>query len=144
MEGLHGPELALQMRPLGTPNVVDAEVFPPVRSHTPDPSFFLPYMTEDIAFEEEYEEYLSDLGAGEGDNAETFISSSQSAWSRLPESAAEIAGDISDSESVVTIGDLGDDADASQPLRDENLNDWTVRYSNCDVPHSNMLLMFLS
>ena len=27
---------------------------------------FLPYITEDIAFEEEYEEYLSDLGWSDG------------------------------------------------------------------------------
>lgn len=128
MEGLHGPELSHLIRPLGTPNLVDADVFPPVRSHTPDPSFFLPYMTEDIAFEEEYEEYLSDLGSGEGDSIDRdlFVSSGNSAWSRLPDSAAEIAGDISDSESVVTIGDLGDDH-MGMEVRDENLNDWTVR-----------------
>ena len=47
-----GPELSAISRPLGTPNIVEADVFPPVRAQAPDPSIFLPYTTEDIAFEE--------------------------------------------------------------------------------------------
>lgn len=132
LEGLHpGPELSGLIRPLGTPNVVEADVFPPSRSQAPDPSIFLPYITEDIAFEEEYEEYLSDLGWSDQtstDGQPLFGGpSSQSAWHRLPEFAADIADGISDSESVVSIGDLGDDArlDVNE-VPDENLNNWEV------------------
>ncbi|KAF8895564.1 hypothetical protein BD779DRAFT_1609072 [Infundibulicybe gibba] len=116
LEGLHpGPELSI-IRPMGTPNTVDSDVFPPSRSQAPDPSIFLPYMTEDIAFEEEYEEYLSDLGW-------------QFCLASSPGFASEIADGISDSESIVSIGDLGDDArlDANRDDRDtidENLNNW--------------------
>ena len=55
-------ELSAIARPVGIWNSVDPDVFPPVRAQAPDLSIFLPYTTEDIAFEEEYEEYLSDLG----------------------------------------------------------------------------------
>ncbi|KAK7695945.1 hypothetical protein QCA50_000584 [Cerrena zonata] len=127
LEGLHpGPELSGILRPIGTPNHVDADVFPPLRAQAPDPSIFLPYVTEDIAFEEEYEEYLSDLGwSDQYPHAE-----GTSAWSRLPEFAADIAADISDSESIVSIGELGDDArlkadgDDKDSVPDENMNNW--------------------
>jgi hypothetical protein len=131
MEGLHpGPELANVMRPVGTPNIVDADVFPPSRSQAPDPSIFLPFVTEDIAFEEEYEEYLSDLGWAEEsshDNRPLFGGTPSNAWERLPQFASDIADGISDSESVVSIGDLADDArlDAADAV-DENLNNWEV------------------
>ncbi|KAK7061485.1 Striatin-interacting protein 1 [Favolaschia claudopus] len=132
LEGLHpGAELGL-IRPVsGTPNIVDADVFPPARSQAPDPSIFLPYITEDIAFEEEYEEYLSDLGwsesGGVGEDKPLF--GGTSAWSRLPEFAADIGDGISDSESIASIGELGDDArlDPSRDdpeVVDENLNNW--------------------
>lgn len=129
LEGLHpGPELSGILRPIGTPNHVDADVFPPLRAQAPDPSIFLPYVTEDIAFEEEYEEYLSDLGwSDQYPHAE-----GTSAWSRLPEFAADIAADISDSESIVSIGELGDDArlkadgDDKDSVPDENMNNWEV------------------
>ena len=50
-----------------SPNIVEADVFPPLRSQAPDPSIFLPYTNEDIAFEEEYEEYPEeDTGAWMG------------------------------------------------------------------------------
>ncbi|KAG5654067.1 hypothetical protein H0H81_007793 [Sphagnurus paluster] len=130
LEGLHpGPELSNLIRPLGTPNVVDSDVFPPARSQAPDPSIFLPYITEDIAFEEEYEEYLSDLGWSDDQTNEGSLFTGGSAWHRLPSFASDIADGISDSESVVSIGDLGDDArlDPNQDDRDavdENLNDW--------------------
>ncbi|KAG1773964.1 hypothetical protein EDD22DRAFT_976044 [Suillus occidentalis] len=107
MEGLPpGLDLGNIIRPIGTPNVVEADVFPPPRSQAPDPSIFLPYTTEDLAFEEEYEEYL-----------------------RLPELVSSIADNISDSESVVSIGDLGDDSRLDvgrddRDIPDENLNDW--------------------
>ncbi|KAJ7507480.1 hypothetical protein B0H11DRAFT_2313278 [Mycena galericulata] len=128
LEGLYpGPELGL-IRPVGTPNLVDADVFPPSRSQAPDPSIFLPYITEDIAFEEEYEEYLSDLGwADEQTDGPLF--GGTSAWHRLPSFAAEIGDGISDSESIASIGELGDDArlDPSRDdpaVVDENLNNW--------------------
>jgi hypothetical protein len=144
LEGLHpGPELSGIIRPLGTPNIVEADVFPPSRSQAPDTSIFLPFITEDIAFEEEYEEYLSDLGWSDqqstdgplfGANAESAwqrLFEANSAWQRLPTFAAEMADGISDSESITSIGDLGDDPrlDVGRDDRDavdENLNDWEV------------------
>ena len=135
LEGLHpGPELVGIIRPLGTPNVVDTpDVFPPSRSQAPDPSIFLPYITEDIAFEEEYEEYLSDLGYSDHEpiDGQQQLFGGVSAWHRLPEFASTIADNISDSESVVTIGDLGDGdpvvGGITRDLPDENLNNWEVR-----------------
>ncbi|KAE9406015.1 hypothetical protein BT96DRAFT_852276 [Gymnopus androsaceus JB14] len=129
IEGLHpGPELSGIIRPIGTPNIVDADVFPPARSQAPDPSIFLPYIPEDISFEEEYEEYISDLGWSDEQTDALF--SGTSAWARFPaEFAADIADGISDSESIVTIGDLGDetrlDPSRDDPdVVDENLNNW--------------------
>ncbi|KAG6911746.1 hypothetical protein DXG01_007996 [Tephrocybe rancida] len=132
LEGLHpGPELSSLIRPLGTPNTVDADVFPPARAQAPDPSIFLPYITEDIAFEEEYEEYLSDLGLSESELTEgPLFAGTSSAWHRLPAYASQMADGISDSESIVSIGDLGDDArldsgrDDDRDAVDENLNNW--------------------
>lgn len=134
IEGLQpDPQLASLIRPVGTPNTVDSDVFPPSRSQAPNPSIFLPYTTEDLAFEEEYEEYLSDLGLSDDySHSQTFgesgaaASSGSSAWHRLPEYVSEMTDNISDSESIVSIGDLGD---ANQnkddgDLVDENLNNW--------------------
>ncbi|TBU49406.1 N1221-domain-containing protein [Dichomitus squalens] len=124
LEGLHpGPELSGMLRPVQTPNTVDADVFPPLRAQTTEPSIFLPYVTEDIAFEEEYEEYLR-----WSENSDTS-SQGSSAWSRLPELMHDIADGISDSESIVSIGELGDDArlDHTKEARDvpdENVNNW--------------------
>jgi len=125
------------VRPVGTPVTIDADVFPPLRSHAPDPSIFLPFIPEDIAFEEEYEEYLSDLGmSDEGYSADAPLfggvnaaagtgGAGTSAWSRLPEFVSEVADGISDSESIVSIGELGEDGrlDASND-EDENQNNW--------------------
>lgn len=136
MEGLPpGLELGNIIRPLGTPNIVEADVFPPPRSQAPDPSIFLPYTTEDLAFEEEYEEYLSDLGwSDEKASSLSFPPTpSASAWSRLPEFVSSLTDNISDSESVVSIGDLGDDGrlegrdDRENP--DENITNWEVSIS---------------
>lgn len=132
LEGLHpGPELSGIIRPVGTPNTVDADVFPPLRAQQPDPSIFLPYVTEDIAFEEEYQEYLSDLGWSDQpvSAGEATTGSNASAWSRLPE--LDIADNISDSESIVSIGELGDEARLNvdredRDVPDENLNNWEV------------------
>ncbi|KAI3596748.1 cell cycle arrest in response to pheromone-related protein [Moniliophthora roreri] len=136
LEGLHpGPELSGIIRPIGTPNMVEADVFPPARSQAPDPSIFLPYIPEDISFEEEYEEYISDLGLSDSEYASAsdpalFGGGGTSAWSRFPvQFAQDIADGISDSESIVSIGDLGDEA-RLDPNRDdgevvdENLNNW--------------------
>ena len=140
LDGLQpGPEIAGLIRPVGTPNVVEADVFPPLRAQAPDPSIFLPYITEDIAFEEEYEEYLSDLGwhdeptTPHPDNTQSS-GPPQSAWHRLqaPEFVTDMGDGISDSESIVSIGELGDDArmDSMDPGRedgsvpDENRNNW--------------------
>lgn len=116
---------------------MDADVFPPLRAQAPEPSIFLPYQTEDIAFEEEYLEFLTDLGwsdvptdaAGQAHHP----SASSSAWSRLPELVSDISDGISDSESIVSIGELGDEGrlDATSGDRDsvpdENSNSWEVR-----------------
>ncbi|KIY73791.1 N1221-domain-containing protein [Cylindrobasidium torrendii FP15055 ss-10] len=123
LDGLHpGPELSM-IRPTNTPNLQDADVFPPARSSAPNPSIFLPYTTEDINFEAEYEEYISDLGwdfANEGSEGSTSM------WSRFPTEFQHMADNISDSESVVSIGDLGDDLGTSdgETVLDENRNDW--------------------
>jgi hypothetical protein len=130
MDGLHPPELSGIIRPLGTPNSADVDVFPPPRSQAPDPNIFLPYITEDIAFEEEYEEYLKDLGYSDEQTGDMPLFGT-SAWSRLP--YTDISDGISDSESVVTIGELGDDArlDSHRDdnnIVDENRNNWEVRF----------------
>ena len=122
------------IRPIGTPNVVEADVFPPPRSQAPDPSIFLPYTTEDLAFEEEYEEYLSDLGWSDEQSRSPLFGTTMSggnAWQRLPELVTSITDNISDSESVVSIGDLGDDSRLDvgrddRDIPDENLNNWEV------------------
>ncbi|KAF9452194.1 N1221-domain-containing protein [Macrolepiota fuliginosa MF-IS2] len=128
MDGLHPPELVGMIRPLGTPNTVDADVFPPPRSQAPDPNIFLPYITEDIAFEEEYEEYLKDLGYSDEQTGDMPLFGGASAWSRLP-FETDIADGISDSESVVSIGELGDDTRLDhnrddKDIIDENRNNW--------------------
>ena len=86
LSDLHaGPELSAIARPVGTPNIVDPDVFPPVRAQAPDPSIFLPYTTEDIAFEEEYEEYLSDLGmSAKHPIPDSVLFGGTPAWHRLP------------------------------------------------------------
>ncbi|KAF9263661.1 N1221-domain-containing protein [Marasmius fiardii PR-910] len=129
IEGLHpGPELSSIIRPLGTPNTVEADVFPPARSQAPDPSIFLPYIPEDISFEEEYEEYISDLGLPDDSNTDPSLFVGTSAWSRFPAQFAQDIDGISDSESIVSIGDLGDEArDGGRDdgeVVDENLNNW--------------------
>ena len=127
-----GPELSAMARPVGTPNIVEADVFPPVRAQAPDPSIFLPYTTEDIAFEEEYEEYLSDLGITDIYGSSDGLFGGTSAWHRLPHMGPEIADGISDSESIASIGELGDDAkfdaglDSDRESIDENRNNWEV------------------
>ena len=126
LEGLHpGPELSGMLRPVQTPNTVDADVFPPLRAQSTEPSIFLPYVTEDIAFEEEYEEYLR--WSKHSDTS----SQGSSAWARLPELVHDIADSISDSESIVSISELADDArlDTAKETRDvpdENVNNWEV------------------
>ncbi|KAI9001102.1 N1221-domain-containing protein [Trametes punicea] len=121
LEGLHpGPELSGMLRPVQTPNNVDADVFPPLRAQTTEPSIFLPYVTEDIAFEEEYEEYLrwSDENSDTGSQGST-------AWHRLPELVHDIADSISDSESIVSIVELTDEARGTgKEIPDENVNNW--------------------
>ncbi|KJA24554.1 hypothetical protein HYPSUDRAFT_136073 [Hypholoma sublateritium FD-334 SS-4] len=130
MDGLHSdPALSSLIRPIGTPNVVDSDVFPPARSRAPDHSLFLPFIPEDIAFEEEYEEYLSDLGWADdqisADNS--MFTGGTSAWHRLPNFVSEMTESISDSESVVTIEDLGDEGHLDPghiKVVDENVNNW--------------------
>lgn len=140
MEGLHSdPALTSLIRPLGTPNLVESDVFPPLRSRAPDHSLFLPFIPEDIAFEEEYEEYLSDMGWADEQTSsvdKSFFSTGSgagtSAWHTLPKFVSEMTDDISDSESVVSIGDLSEDVRGLEPgqqelpVPDENVNNWEV------------------
>lgn len=139
MEGLHSdPALQSLIRPLGTPNVVEFDVFPPVRSHAPDQNLFLPYIPEDIAFEDEYEDYLSHLGlSDEHSSVETSLfgkgGAGSNAWTQLPTFVSQMTEGISDNESVVSIGDLGDEnrLDATRDEREvenENVNNWEVRH----------------
>lgn len=128
LDGLPPPELPGLIRPVGTPNIVDADVFPPSRSQAPDPSIFLPYMAEDISFEDEYEEYMKGLGWSDEQSTEGPLFGGPSAWQRFPKEFA-IPDDISDSETVVSIGDLGEESGPSKDdhdLVDENLNNWEV------------------
>jgi hypothetical protein len=137
-EGLHpnnSGDLSGIIRPVGAQAApVDPDVFPPLRSRAPDPSIFLPYIPEDIAFEEEYEEYLSDIGppdAGLVGVSDSFPPATGSAWQRLAAMGPEIGDGISDSESIGSIADLTDDIraerqDEGQAL-DENRNSWEVR-----------------
>ena len=128
LEGLHpGPELSGMLRPVQTPNTTDADVFPPLRAQTTEPSIFLPYVTEDIAFEEEYEEYLR------WSEHTAAADAPAPAWARLPELVHDIADGISDSESIVSIGELNEDSRMLDPsgekrdVPDENVNNWEVR-----------------
>jgi len=83
------------------------DVFPPLRSQAADPSIFMPYPTEDIAFEEEYEEYLFDLTSS--GSASTLYNTATASWNRLPHERP-IGDGISDSESVasIRIGELSE------------------------------------
>lgn len=135
MEGLHSdPALQSLIRPLGTPNVVEFDVFPPVRSHAPDQTLFLPYIPEDIAFEDEYEDYLSHLGLSDEHSLvdTSLFGKGSNAWTELPTFVSQMTEEISDNESVVSIGDLGDE-NRLDPTRDdrevenENVNNWEVR-----------------
>jgi hypothetical protein len=94
------PEISM-MNPIASPAASD--VFPPLRSQAADPSIFMPYPSEDLAFEEEYEEYLFDLHHS---SATTGMVSTDSApsWTQLPNDQP-IGDGISDSESVASIGD---------------------------------------
>ncbi|ELU45442.1 DUF3402 domain-containing protein [Rhizoctonia solani AG-1 IA] len=139
-------------RPHGTPSTpAEADVFPPLKSRVADPSHFLPFIPEDVAFEAEYEEYLSDLG--EQDNYQTEAADALipphslieqreggadeiggvSAWKQLSKmsSAAEagLADGISDSESIGSINILGDETRSESDISeadsaDENTNNW--------------------
>ena len=83
------------------------DVFPPLRSQAADPSIFMPYPTEDIAFEEEYEEYLFDLNSS--GSSSTLYNNATASWNRLP-NERPIGDGISDSESVASmrIGELSE------------------------------------
>ena len=141
-----GPELGnMNRNPSGGLNI-DPDVFPPVRSQARDPSNFLPYIPEDIAFEEEYEEYLHDLGLSDEHPGLTGSPSSQglSAWQRLSMfTPADIGADgISDSESIASIGELGPEQrlEEGQSTTDENINDWEVIHSLKLVSRLNLLI----
>lgn len=127
MEGLYtGPEVTGMHRQNSSGNV-DPDVFPPPRSQAVNNSTFLAYIPEDIAFEEEYEEYLSDLGFTEdpGWRRDGMAPTGPGkAWTKL-ENLPNIADGISDSESVMSIGDLGEESRFEEKeFRDENRNDW--------------------
>ena len=110
------------------------DVFPPLRSQAADPSIFMPYPTEDIAFEEEYEEYLFDLnssGSAPGtQESSALYNAARASWNRLP-NERPIGDGISDSESVasIRIGELsertlGDGKAESQDDSEVGKNNW--------------------
>lgn len=85
-------------------------------------------MAEDISFEDEYEEYMNGLVLSNDQYAEDPLLGGTSAWQRFPANIG--AEDISDSESIVSIGDLNDDPTSNADdidAVDENLNNWEVR-----------------
>lgn len=117
------------------------DVFPPLRSRVSDPSSFVPYTTEDLGFEEDYEDYLLDLDqAGEppfpGAWSQEGGGELANAWHRIEHFAGGLADDISDSESVVSIGDLGEEvrndgtvSESDGELVDQNVNNWEVSFA---------------
>lgn len=135
------PEMPLP-NPLASPSA--SEVFPPLRSQAADPSIFMPYPSEDLAFEEEYEEYLFDLhsghgqgyggqsGAGPSVTLDMVTTDRGPSWTELPNDQP-IGEGISDSESVVSIGDglVADFSDGKPVLKEDTevgKNDWAVRF----------------
>lgn len=146
------PETLALFRPIGTPNVVDADVFPPLRAQAPDPSIFLSYTTEDIPFEDEYEDYLTDLGLGGGghpgeyhDEADEGMSlfGGASMWHHPHFQMPEMSDGMSDTESMSSLADLSDEAnkldvgivDSDRDSIDENRNNWEV----CAIQFTNNL-----
>ena len=138
------PETLAMLRPVGTPNMPEADVFPPLRAQAPDPSIFLPYTTEDIAFEDEYEEYLSDLGLSSphGDNSNMasddygVLFGGTSVWQSHPHfRMPEMSDGMSDTDSIGSIAELGDEANkldvsiADGDKDDENRNNWEVSHT---------------
>jgi hypothetical protein len=137
-----GGDLANVNRPLASPHI-EMDVFPPLRSRVTDPSVFTPYIPEDIAFEEEYEDYLHDLNQDDPSQGldppiagfwpHDGAARLSSAWQqRIEDFAGNVGDGISDSESIVSIGELGDEARNDGSLSDsdamdENLNNWEVR-----------------
>ncbi|KAG8811055.1 Factor arrest protein 11 [Serendipita sp. 399] len=98
------PEIQMA-NPLASPAASD--VFPPLRSQAADPSVFMPYPSEDLAFEEEYEEYLFDLQAASVP-PDMVTTDNAPSWTGL--SGDQPIGDgISDSESAVSIDDVPED-----------------------------------
>ncbi|PVF94747.1 hypothetical protein CPB86DRAFT_808407 [Serendipita vermifera] len=94
------PEIQIP-HPIASPAAAD--VFPPLRSQAADPSIFMPYPSEDIAFEEEYEEYLFDLHHSSAP-PDMVTTDRAPSWTELPNDQPLGEG-ISDSESVASIGD---------------------------------------
>lgn len=127
-------------RPLNSP-AIEMDVFPPLRSRVSDPSAFVPY-AEDLGYEEDYEDYLLDLN--DDPNAvieppfpgfwsqEGSAAGLANAWRRVEDLAGGLADDISDSESIVSIGELGeevrnDGSSSGSEAGDSNVNNWEVR-----------------
>jgi hypothetical protein len=130
MEGLYAGSEIAGIHRTNTASNVDTDVFPPIRSQAANNSTFLAYIPEDIAFEEEYKDFLSDLGMSEDFSSRrdgglaSFPGST--AWAKL-ERLPNLADNISDSESVISIGDLGEETRfEDKEARDENRNDWEV------------------
>lgn len=136
-----GAELSAVNRSGISPHI-EPDIFPPIRSQAPEYSPFLPYIPEDIAFEEEYQDYLSDLGDDDLSHMEQMEDESfdghlqntraLSAWRKLADFSGDLADGISDSESIVSIGEL--EVDGSMGV-DENKNNWEVCNSEISILH---------
>ncbi|KAF8311822.1 hypothetical protein DL93DRAFT_2156967 [Clavulina sp. PMI_390] len=136
---LTNPDMHNINRPPNSPSL-EQDVFPPLRSRVSDPSSFVPYTTDDnIGFEEDYEDYLQDLSSEDLTGEPPFPGfwahegggALANAWHRVEHIASGLADDISDSESVVSIGDLGDEdrhdgtsSESDGESVDQNVNNW--------------------
>ena len=127
-------------RSLNSPNL-EMDVFPPLRSRVSDPSSFVPYNSEELGFDEEYEDYLLDLNSDDQTPEPPFPGfwshegggELANAWHRIETLAGGLTDNMSDSESVVSIGDLGEEvrhdgtiSESDGESIDQNVNNWEV------------------
>ncbi len=117
-------------------NFFDSDVLPPIRRSAESTAGTLRYIPDDVVegYLDNYEDVLGEVfgnntGDEEGRNGWSSgkwgltQQGSETAWARLGEILGENES-ISDSESIVTIGDLGTAGELGEPARDENRAQW--------------------